>query len=192
MIVSSQHRGAVLALLIATVASWGTVPLTTAFLPSATTRNAPARGSVFLADELRRTPNSLSQKRPYASLSPLRMASEDWNEAKYTEAAWACMSSLTKVADYYSAARVEAPFLLDVLVNPNKHNAGESAESAKKVVDKVLQEAGVDVKQLRKELEAYLAKQPKLTGGSTQKSMGQGLEKVLETSRITTGVLGVS
>jgi hypothetical protein len=192
MIVWSQYRGAVLALLAATAASWGTAPLTTAFLPSVTTRNAPARGSVFLADELRHKPNYLSHKRPFASLSPLRMASEDWNEAKYTEAAWACMSALTKVADYYSAARVESPFLLDVLLNPNKHGAGESAESAKKVVDKVLQEAGVDVKQLRKELEAYLAKQAKLTGGSTQKSMSQGLEKVLDTSRITTGVLGVS
>jgi len=118
------------------------------------------------------------------------MAAEDFNEAKYTEAAWSSISALTKVADFYQASTVEAPLLLDVMLNPNKHNAGENAEAAKKVVDKALSKAGVNVKDLRSELETYLAKQARASDNSN-KAMGRTLQKVLETARIGQSVLGV-
>lgn len=116
------------------------------------------------------------------------MASEDFNESKYTEAAWAILAAVTKVADYYQATAVEAPFLLDVMLNPSKHSAGEDAEAAKRVVDKCLSQAGANVKELRSSLENYLSKQPRMDGGtnSQQKVMGRSLQKVLETARDST------
>jgi ATP-dependent Clp protease ATP-binding subunit ClpB len=112
----------------------------------------------------------------------LRMAAEDFSEAKYTEAAWSSIAALTKAADYYSASSVEAPLLLDVMLNPAKHNAGEDSEAARKVVEKVLVKAGADVNNLRSELEKYLSKQPRV-GDNASKTMGRTLQKVLETSR---------
>jgi ATP-dependent Clp protease ATP-binding subunit ClpB len=123
--------------------------------------------------------------------SALRMAAEDFNESKYTEAAWSAIASLTKVADFYQASSVEAPFLLDILLNPSKHNAGDDAESAKRVVEKVLQKAGANVKDLRSELEKYLGKQARVSD-NTQKVMGRTLQKVLENARDSKGLLGVS
>jgi ATP-dependent Clp protease ATP-binding subunit ClpB len=119
------------------------------------------------------------------------MAAEDFKEDKYTEAAWASIAALTKVADFYSASTVEAPFLLDVMLNPNKHGAGEDAEAARRVVEKTLAKAGVDVKEIRSELEKYLAKQPRVSD-NTSKSMGRSLQKVLETSRGGKEMLGDS
>lgn len=124
--------------------------------------------------------------------SALQMASDDFNESKYTEAAFAAVAALTKAAEYYQASQVEAPLLLDVLLNPSKHGAGEDAESAKRVVQKVLEQAGVDVKELRKSLETHLAKQPKITGGGGQIVMGRDLPKVLENARTIQSVLGDS
>ena len=120
----------------------------------------------------------------------LRMAAEDFNESKYTEAAWSSIAALTKVADFYQASTVEAPFLLDVMLNPSKHAAGENAEAAKKVVEKSLSKAGVDVKELRSELEKFLAKQARISDNS-QKVMGRTLQKVLDTARVGQSVLGV-
>ena len=119
------------------------------------------------------------------------MAADAFNESKYTEAAWSSIATLTKAADYYEASTIEAPILLDVLLNPSKHNAGENAESAKRVVDKVLSKAGVDTKELRSELEKYLAKQPKIKD-SNQKSMGRILARVLDAGNDAKGVLGDS
>jgi ATP-dependent Clp protease ATP-binding subunit ClpB len=121
----------------------------------------------------------------------LRMAAEDFKEDKYTEAAWASIAALTKVADFYSATTVEAPFLLDVMLNPNKHSAGEDAEAARKVCEKTLTKAGVDVNSLRSELEKYLSKQPRVSD-NTSKVMGRSLQKVLETSRNGKEILGDS
>lgn len=121
----------------------------------------------------------------------LRMASPDWDQMKYTEAAWGAVSSLTKVAEYYQSSAVEAPLLLDVLLNPSKHNAGDDAESAQKVVQKVLEQAGVSVKELRSSLETHLSKQAKMSGG-TQNVMGRDLPKVLDNARTIQSVLGVS
>ena len=118
------------------------------------------------------------------------MAAEDFNESKYTEAAWSSIAALTKVADYYRASTVEAPLLLDVMLNPSKHSAGENAQAAQKVVEKALAKAGVDVQELRMELEKYLGKQARVTDNS-QKVMGRTLQKVLDTARVGQSVLGV-
>ena len=67
-----------------------------------------------------------------------------------------------------------------------------SAESAKRVVEKVLQSAGANVGDIRSELEKYLAKQPKITGDSSQKMMGRSLQKVLESARENKGLLSDS
>jgi hypothetical protein len=50
----------------------------------------------------------------------LRMAADDFNESKYTEAAWSAIATLTKAADYYEASTIEAPILVDILLNPQK------------------------------------------------------------------------
>lgn len=73
------------------------------------------------------------------------MSAEDWKEDKYTQAAWSAIAALTKVADYYQTQAVESVYLLDVLLNPAKHNAGDDAEAAKRVVDKILGSAEVDM-----------------------------------------------
>jgi ATP-dependent Clp protease ATP-binding subunit ClpB len=119
------------------------------------------------------------------------MSADDFDERKYTEAAWSIMASLTKAADFYEATTIEAPIMLDVMLNPAKHNAGEEAESARRVAEKVFGNAGVDVKLLRIELEKYLAKQAKVNE-STNKSLGRNLAKVLDNARVTQNILGVS
>lgn len=122
------------------------------------------------------------------------MSAEDFSEASYTEAAWAAIAALPRVADYYSATTVEAPMLLDVLLNPSKHSAGENAEAAKVVIDKVLAKAGINAMELRQQLENYMAKQPKITSGGTeqQKTMGRSLQNVLEAARNNKAILNVS
>lgn len=124
----------------------------------------------------------------------LQMSGEDWNEGKYTESAWACMATLTKACDYYKSTTVSAPMLLDVILNPTKHNAGDSAESAKSAVEKVFAKADVDVKKIRQELEIHMSKQPKLSGTSPeqQKTMGTDMVKVLEQARNSQTMLGDS
>lgn len=121
----------------------------------------------------------------------LRMAADDFNESKYTEAAWSIIATLTKAADYYEASTIEAPIMVDILLNPQKHSAGDDAEAAKRVVEKILQSAGANMKELRSELEKYFARQPKV-GGAAQKMMGRTLQKVLDTARDTKSVLGDS
>lgn len=128
-----------------------------------------------------------------SSSTSLQMAQEDFSEAAYTESAWACIASLPKVADYYSAYSIDAPMLLDVMLNPSKHNAGDSAEAAKKVVEKILIKADVDTKVLRQELEKYFGKQPKITGSmDQQKSMGRSFAGILDRARTSKTLLGVS
>lgn len=148
---------------------------------TSSTRSVPSSGSFV-------------QKQGRSRAGPataLRMAAEDFKEDKYTEAAWASIAALTKVADFYSASTVEAPFLLDVMLNPNKHSAGEDAEAARKVCEKTLTKAGVDVNNIRSELEKYLSKQPRVSD-NTSKVMGRSLQKVLETARVGKEILGDS
>ena len=60
----------------------------------------------------------------------LQMASaEDFDQTKYTEAAWATLAALPACADSYSSTSVEAPMLLGILLNPTKYQAGECVES---------------------------------------------------------------
>jgi ATP-dependent Clp protease ATP-binding subunit ClpB len=120
-------------------------------------------------------------------------ASDNFDESKYTETAWSSISSLPKVSDFYETTTVEAPLLLDMMLNPNKHGGNEKAEAAKKVVDRALSKAGVDMKQLRSELEQHFSKQARhSSSGSAQKAMGRSLQKVIDTARITQNVLGDS
>jgi len=123
----------------------------------------------------------------------LRM-SDDFNEQKYTEAGWAVVVALTKAADTYQTATVESPILLDLLLNPSKHKAGDDAESARKAVEKILKEVGCDIKALKSELDTFLAGQPKMSGdtGSVQKTMGYSLPKVLDAARNAMSTLGDS
>merc|ERR1711959_831581 len=110
------------------------------------------------------------------------------------EAGWAVIAALTKAADFYSTSSVESPIMLELLLNPAKHKAGDDAESGRKAVEKVLKDIGCDVKVLRQELEEYLAKQPKIGGnaGSVQKTMGYSLPKVLDAARSAASTLGDS
>jgi ATP-dependent Clp protease ATP-binding subunit ClpB len=127
------------------------------------------------------------------SYTALQMATDDFQEQKYTESAWACMASLTKAAEYYGTSTVDSPLLLDMLLNPNKHNAGDDAESAKRAVEKVLIKAGVDINKLRQELDMYMGKQPRMSGNEDQqKTMGRNLVRVLEFSRTAKTLLGDS
>lgn len=163
------------------------LPQSNAFVPSALLKSPKSSIKHASASKtISPRPVSLAIRRQNSSVrttTNLRMAAEDFNEAKYTEAAWSIVASLTKVADYYSATSVEAPFVLDVMLNPTKHSAGEDAEAAKKVVEKILTKAGANVKDLRSELEKYLSKQPRVSDSSQQKVMGRNLQQVLETAR---------
>jgi len=144
------------------------------------------------------TSNFVARQQGFASRSNkkqhtmLRMANGDFDETNYTEAAWAAIASLTKVADYYQYGTIEAPFLLDVLLNPTKHNAGESADSAKRVAEKVLVKAGVDVNDFRSALEQYLSKQPRISGPTSSKTMGSSLQRVLDNSKSCKTILNDS
>ena len=123
--------------------------------------------------------------------SALQMASSDFDQMQYTEAAWAVVSGLSNAAEYYQAANVEAPLLLEILLNPRKHGAGDDAEAAERAIKKVLNDAGVDIKELRQGLESHLSGRPKITGGG-QKVLGRDTPKVLESARAIMSVLGVS
>lgn len=193
-IVSFQYRNAILA--IALLAACGVDQHSAhAFVPASSTgilQSSSAfispKGSSFIAN--RHQSRTMNLKSPRAT-SALRMSSDDFSETKYTEAAWACIATLSKASDFYEASTIEAPILVDILLNPSKHNAGDGAESAKRVVEKILGNAGADVTALRGDLEKFLAKQPKVSKGA-DKMMGRSLQKVLEVARDSQRVLGDS
>jgi ATP-dependent Clp protease ATP-binding subunit ClpB len=120
------------------------------------------------------------------------MATEDFDQMKYTVAGWASVAALTKVADYYQSNNVESFHLLDVMLSPFKHQAGDDADAARRALEKVLVEAGVDAQMLRKDLEEFMGKQPRVSTTATQKNFGQTLPKVLETARQIKSTLGDS
>ena len=127
------------------------------------------------------------------SSTKLQMASDDFNESTYTESAWSCIASLTKAADYYSTTTIDSQLLLDVMLNPSKHNAGDDALSAKKAAEKVFLKADVDVSTVKQELEMYMSKQAKIAGSMDgQKTLGRSMAKVLERARDNMSLLGVS
>jgi len=110
----------------------------------------------------------------------LNMSDSTFSEGTYTEAAWGAIASLPKVGDYYSVQTIESPLLLDVLLNPAKHKAGDNAIAAQKTVEKVLVSADVDLVTLRRELENYLSKQPQVKGSNANKNTGRSLSVVLD------------
>jgi hypothetical protein len=152
--------------------------------------SCPASNS-FLARCQKHHPSLTASKRGSTS-SQLQMAAEDFNEGKYTEAAWSIIASLTKAADFYQTTSVEAPLLLDIMLNPTKHSAGENADAARTVTEKILSSAGVDIKTMRSELEKYMSKQARVSGDSSQqKVLGRSMQQVLDAARATKAILGV-
>ena len=191
-IISSRYRNAVLAIVL--LAACGVDDASAFITPSTSARVASISSTAFvppLTSTSSFPSNRVGFKVKAGRSVPLRMAADDFNESKYTEAAWSTIATLTKAADYYEASTIEAPILVDILLNPQKHNAGDDAEAAKRVVEKILQSAGTNLKDVRSELEKYFAKQPKV-GGAAQKMMGRSLQKVLYTARETKSILGVS
>ena len=185
-IVAFRSRGALLAMLLAAA----TTDKSMGFIsPSLQQGRLAMRSSAMLGQSLSPPGTFVAPSR--AAATSLKMGADDFNQSKYTEAAWAAVSSLTKAADFYEASTVEAPILLDVLLNPAKHNAGEEAESARRVTEKIFQNAGADVKLLRVELEKYLAKQAKVSE-SASKTLGRNLQKVLDNARVSMSILGDS
>jgi len=196
MILNTQ-RSAVFAMLSAATAfSALSASTTNAFTPAVTRQAArlDTLGSSFLAQQQIVTTGRQTSSMKGRSTTSLRMSSDDFNEKKYTEAGWAVVAALTKGADFHQTSTVESPILLDLLLNPAKHKAGDDAESARKAVEKVLKEVKCDVKALRQELETHLTQQPKMQGDATnqQKTMGYSLPKVLEAARSATSTLGDS
>lgn len=187
------YRSAVAALLVA-AASFGPhssdafVPATPRNLPSSSSGSSMATRTVPTIGAKANEPIFQQRRQSMA----LQMATEDFDQMKYTEAAWAAIAALTKVADYYQSNNVESCHLLDVMLNPSKHNAGDDADSSKRALEKVLALVGIDSKELRRELEEHLSKQPKIESASTQKNMGQTLPKVLEAARQVKSTLGDS
>jgi ATP-dependent Clp protease ATP-binding subunit ClpB len=141
------------------------------------------------------TPSSFGGRKK-SSAGALKMAVEDlFNEATYTDAVWGVIASMTRAADYYSTSTIEAPILLDVLLNPTKHKAGDNAMSAQKVTEKILGSVGLDLTSLRGELENHLSKQPKLSGSgasTANKVMGKNLKAVLDKAIDTKTILNDS
>lgn len=188
-IVSWRNRGALLALLAAATMDKNVMGFVVS--PSLP-RGLTTRSRATFGHSITPSGSFVSKARPHSGVTTsLRMASDDFNEAKYTEAAWSIIASLTGAADYHEASNIEAPIMLDVLLNPAKHNAGEEADSARRVAEKVLGNAGVDVKLMRTELDEYLAGQAKVSDASS-KTLGQNMQKVLDNARAIKGVLGVS
>jgi ATP-dependent Clp protease ATP-binding subunit ClpB len=191
------QRSAVVAALLLATGTFG--PHTTdAFVPSTPRNLFSSSGSNSITrtvssqtDPTLAAGKKVISRRQHDSTA-LQMAAEDFDQMKYTEAAWAAISALTKVADYYRSNNVESVHLLDVMLNPQKHNAGEDADSSKRALEKVLALVGVDTKELRMSLEEYLGKQPKIESASTQKNMGQTFPKVLEAARQIKSNLGDS
>lgn len=137
--------------------------------------------------------NGVSLFNKKKSSTSLFMAQEDFDESKYTDAAWSIIATLTKAGDYYEVQSLEAPLLMDIMLNPAKYgSSSENADASKRVVEKALSKAGVNVKDLRAELEKFMGKQMRISGTRGQMTMGFSLQKVLETARVTKDVLGVS
>jgi hypothetical protein len=101
-----------------------------AFVPSTLSRTAIKSHSISTspqhANNVISTFSQLLHPRTAAPKSAMQMASaEDFDQTKYTEAAWATLAALPACADSYSSTSVEAPMLLGILLNPTKYQAGE-------------------------------------------------------------------
>lgn len=195
MMISCYHRRAIFLLLAATAA----IAPSSGFVPSIPNTRTSLKVDVpKLSGEslvALRTPNLININNYNNVISrpqPLRMASEDFDQMKYTETAWASIATLTSVADYYKTDSVESYHLMDLLLNPSKHKPDEDLTAAKRVVEKVFLEAKVDSQVLRQDLEDFINREPKLAHASAQKSMGLTLANVLEGARRAKSALGDS
>jgi hypothetical protein len=170
------------------------VPAHEAFVPSSVMRSrSPGAFTTSGSVPALATTAAFLKSRPSRARTSL-MAEQDFDQMKYTEAAWSTIASLTDAADYYEVTMLEAPLLLDIMLNPAKHGgaANEKAMAAKSVVEKALAQANVNSKQLRSSLETYLSSQPRVTGTSNQKTMNPSLAKVLQSAREGKAALLVS
>ena len=101
-----------------------------AFIPSSLSHNAiqpHSSSSPFpkQQDVMRSQVSALHRLRTKASTALQMASSEDFDQTKYTEAAWATLAALPACAENYSSTSVEAPMLLGILLNPTKYQAGE-------------------------------------------------------------------
>ena len=163
-----------------------------AFVPAMVPRTSLPAASKTPTSTRTLLPFVAKRGEPFHSETALQMAQDDFNEAKYTEAAWSTIATLTKAADYYQAQYVDAHLLLDIILNPTRHQAGDNAEAARRVITKVLEKAGVNVGQLKTDLDEHIAKQPRVTTSGTQKTMSRSLQQVLDASKMNKSTLGDS
>ena len=122
----------------------------------------------FAGVSSRRGPSSHSPRR--VSTTRLR-AEQDFDSTQYTDAAWSAIAALPQCATSYSATSVDAPMLLSTLLNPTKYGASEAAQTAKQVTGKLLEDSGADVERLRREVEEWLDKQPKVSGDTSSQKV---------------------
>lgn len=117
--VHQRWRAAAIALVLAS---------TDAFVPTASMRPGciTATNNAFVpsVSMLGACPGGVAPSYARRKSTALNMSDSTFSEGSYTEAAWGAIASLPKVADYYSVQTIESPLLLDVLLNPAKHNAG--------------------------------------------------------------------
>ena len=131
--------------------------------------------------------------RPSTTFLKMSTSNDYFSQQSYTDAAWASIAALPVVSDYYAATVLEAPMLLDVLLNPAKHSkAEEKIKSAQKIVEKTFLKAGVNLQQMKQELETFMAKQPRLSGDTSNKVLGQSLQKVLDRAKESKQILNDS
>mmetsp|Transcript_12912 Transcript_12912/g.19653 ORF Transcript_12912/g.19653 Transcript_12912/m.19653 type:complete len:998 (-) Transcript_12912:151-3144(-) len=172
-----RWRAAAIALMLASTSD--------AFVPTASMRSGcitSTTNSAFVpsVSMLGACPGGVAPSFARRKSTALNMSDSTFSEGTYTEAAWGAIASLPKVGDYYSVQTIESPLLLDVLLNPAKHKAGDNAIAAQKTVEKVLVSADVDLVTLRRELENYLSKQLQVKGSNANKTTGRSLSVVLD------------
>ncbi|UKK02487.2 molecular chaperone ClpB [Theileria orientalis] len=96
------------------------------------------------------------------------------NSEDYTDKAWEAISSLTEIANQFDSSYVEGDMLLYALLNSEEDS----------IVHKILQTSGVDTAQMKKDLEAHLRKQIRMSGSfGDRKILGRILENVLTISK---------
>ncbi|UKJ89475.2 molecular chaperone ClpB [Theileria orientalis] len=96
------------------------------------------------------------------------------NSEDYTDKAWEAISSLTEIANQFDSSYVEGDMLLYALLNSEEDS----------IVHKILQSSGVDTAQMKKDLEAHLRKQIRMSGSfGDRKILGRILENVLTISK---------
>ena len=102
----------------------------------------------------------------------LRMmaAGGDMDPERFTEKAWEAIAAMPKLADEAQAQIVETELLLKALLD----------QGAQGVAWRALARAGADVAALVREVDRRVAAGPRVTGGSTEKTMGPRLQRVLK------------